>query len=103
MLEPGLAATVINYGPLVSDPAELKKINASILGLFGAQDQGIPPADVKKFSEALEKLGKKVNVHIYEDAGHAFENPNNKKGYRADDAADAWKRTVTFLADTLKK
>src|SRR5436305_9838048 len=38
LLEPGLAATVINYGPLVSDPAELKKINASILGLFGAQD-----------------------------------------------------------------
>jgi hypothetical protein len=24
-------------------------------------------------------------------------------GYRPDDAADAWKRTIVFLADTLKK
>jgi len=40
---------------------------------------------------------------IYPNAGHAFENPNNKTGYRADDAADAWKRTVNFLADNLKK
>ena len=29
--------------------------------------------------------------------------PNNKTGYRADDAADAWKRTVSFLAENLKK
>jgi hypothetical protein len=30
------------------------------------------------------------------------ENPNNKAGYRPDDAADAWKRTVKFLAETLE-
>ena len=35
---------------------------------------------------------------IYPDAGHAFENPNNKTGYRAEDAADAWKHTTSFLA-----
>src|SRR5207237_3844196 len=32
LLEPTLAATVINYGHLVTDQAELKKINAAILG-----------------------------------------------------------------------
>jgi carboxymethylenebutenolidase len=48
-------------------------------------------------------MGKRVEIKIYSDAGHAFENPNNKEGYRAEDAADAWKRTLTFLADTLKK
>jgi carboxymethylenebutenolidase len=103
LLEPALAAAVINYGHLATDPAELKKINAPILGNFGGQDQGIPPADVKKFGEALDKLGKKVDIKIYPDAGHAFENPNNKQGYRADDAADAWKRSLDFLAGTLKK
>jgi carboxymethylenebutenolidase len=103
LLEPTLAATVINYGSLVSDPAELKKINAPILGLFGGQDRGITPEDVKKFSDALDKLGKKADVHIYPDAGHGFENPNNKQGYRAEDTADARKRTMNFLADTLKK
>lgn len=103
LLEPALAATVINYGHLATDPAELKKINAHILGSFGGQDRGITPDDVKKFQEALTRLGKKNDIKIYPDAGHAFENPNNKEGYRADDAADAWKRTLAFLAATLKK
>jgi carboxymethylenebutenolidase len=101
--EPTLATDVINYGHLATDAEALRKINAPILGLFGALDQGIPPHDVKKFGETLEEMGKKVEIKIYDDAGHAFENPNNKDGYRAADAADAWKRTVNFLAETLKK
>src|SRR5580700_6593761 len=101
--EPTLAADVINYGHLATDPEALKKINAPILGLFGAQDHGITPDDVHKFGEALDKMGKKIDVKIYDAAGHAFENPNNKTGYRPDDAADAWKRTVSFLAENLKK
>jgi carboxymethylenebutenolidase len=102
LLEPKLAATVINYGHLVTDPAQLKKINGPILGLFGGQDQGITPDDVKKFQQSMEAAGKKVEVKIYADAGHAFENPNDKKKYRPKDTADAWKRTVEFLAATLK-
>ncbi len=101
--EPDLAAVVINYGHLATDPEALKKINASILGLFGGQDRGITPDDVKKFGATMDQLGKKIDIKIYDDAGHAFENPNNKDGYRAVDAADAWNRTVDFLATTLKK
>ncbi len=100
--EPTLKAAVINYGHLATDPESLKKINAAILGSFGGKDQGIPPEDVKKFEQTLKQAGKKVDIKIYPDAGHAFENPNNKSGYRADDAADAWQRTVNFLASTLK-
>jgi len=101
--EPKLAADVINYGHLATDPAALSKINAPILGLFGALDRGITPDDVKAFGAALDKAGKKIDVTIYPDAGHAFENPNNKDGYRPADAADAWSKTVNFLASTLKK
>jgi carboxymethylenebutenolidase len=103
LLEPTLAATVINYGHLATDASSLKKINAPILGLFGGQDHGITPKDVQEFQAAMKQLGKKVDVTIYPDAGHGFENPNNKDGYRAADTADAWKRTVTFLDGTLKK
>jgi carboxymethylenebutenolidase len=101
--EPELAADVINYGHLATDAAALKRINAPILGLFGAQDRGITPDDVKKFKEQLDQLGKKNDITIYPDAGHAFENPNNKDGYRPKDAADAWDKTVKFLAANLKK
>jgi carboxymethylenebutenolidase len=101
--EPTLAADVINYGHLVTDPDAIKKINAPILGLFGGQDHGITPDDVHKFEAAMKQQGKKIEIKIYDDAGHAFENPNNKDGYRPADAADAWQRTLTFLAENLKK
>ena len=100
--DPKLKATVVNYGHLATDDASLKKINAAILGIFGGQDKGIPVADVNKFESQLKALGKTVEIHIFPDAGHAFENPNNKQGYRAEDAAQAWKLTVDFLAKNLK-
>ncbi len=100
--DPKIRAAVINYGHLATDEAALKKINAAILGIFGGQDRGIPPADVNKFEAQLKALGKTAEIHIFPDAGHAFENPNNKQGYRAEDAAQAWKLTVDFLAKNLK-
>ena len=100
--DPKLKAAVINYGHLASDDATLKKIDAPILGIFGGQDKGITPDDVHKFESQMKALGKTVDIHIFPDAGHAFENPNNKAGYRADDTAEAWKLTVAFLAKYLK-
>jgi carboxymethylenebutenolidase len=100
--EPTLAAAVINYGHLATDPDSLKKVNPALLGIFGGKDRGIPVEDVKKFEQQMKGLGKTVEVVIYPEAGHAFENPNNKAGYRAQDAADAWKRTIAFLNQVLK-
>jgi len=101
--EPTLAADVINYGHLATDAESVRKINAPVLGLFGGQDHGITPDDVHKFEASMKQQGKKIDITIYDDAGHAFENPNNKDGYRGADAADAWKRTVDFLAANLKR
>jgi carboxymethylenebutenolidase len=100
--EPTLAACVINYGRLVTDPSAVQKIHAAVLGNFGAEDRGITPADVEKFENALKAAGKSVDIKIYPDAGHAFENPNNKTGYRGADASDAWRRIVSFFERTLK-
>jgi len=101
--EPSLRAAVVNYGHLATDPKSLGKINAAILGIFGGQDRGIPVDDVRKFEQSLRDLGKSVEIHIYPEAGHAFENPNNASGFRINDAADAWKHTIVFLHDKLKK
>jgi carboxymethylenebutenolidase len=106
--EPRLAADVINYGvydyaSLAKDQAAIKKINAPIVGFFGAQDRGIPTDDLRKFWEQMKSQKKVAVFSIYPDAGHAFENPNNKDGYRPKDAEDAWKKTVAFFEATLKK
>jgi carboxymethylenebutenolidase len=99
--DPKLKVAVINYGHLATDDASLKKINAAILGIFGGQDKGITPADVNKFESQMKALGRTVEIHSFPNAGHAFENPNDQR-YRADDAAEAWKLTVAFLAKCLK-
>ena len=101
--EPTLKAVVINYGGLPTDPESLKKINAAVLGLFGGQDRGIPAESVNKFADELKKDGKKVDVKIYPDTGHAFQNPNNKGGYNEKDAADAYQLQTKFFAENLKK
>jgi carboxymethylenebutenolidase len=100
--EPRLAACVINYGELTTDPAMIEKIKAPLLGNFGADDHGIPPSAVHAFEKALQADGKKIDAKIYDGAGHAFENQNNKRGYRPVAARDAEARTLTFLNKTLK-
>src|SRR5215831_2917531 len=95
--QPKLAACVVNYGWLPSDPALVAKIKAPVMGNFGAEDQGIPPKDVKAFESAMKTDGKITDIKIYDGAGHAFENPNNKQGYRAEAAADAGQRISTFF------
>ena len=100
--DPKLKVAVINYGHLASDKATLRKIRADILGIFGGQDRGITEPDIRKFETEMESLGKKVEIHIYPDAGHGFENPNNKQGYRADDTANVEKLTAEFLSKNLK-
>lgn len=99
---PVLKAVAVNYGALPTDRSELSKIHAAILGNFGGKDQGIPPEAVHAFETAMRALGKSVDVKIYPDAGHAFENPNNKSGYRPQDAADAEARMDRFFAAQLQ-
>jgi len=100
--QPKLAACVVNYGWLPSDAALIAKIKAPVLGNFGAEDQGIPPKDVKAFETAMKADGKTADVKIYDGAGHAFENPNNQQGYRPEAAADAMQRSAGFFQKYLK-
>lgn len=99
---PSLRAVAINYGALETDPTQLKKIHAAILGNFGALDRGITPQDVQDFAAAMKAIGHPVNVKDYPDAGHAFQNPDNKGGYRPADTADADRRMFAFFARYLK-
>lgn len=90
-------ATVIYYGRLQTDPAKLRALDMPVLGLFGARDQSIPVAQVHAFDSAMKQAGVNGEVHIYDNAGHAFANPSGEM-YVPDAAADAWKRTQAFFA-----
>jgi carboxymethylenebutenolidase len=100
--EPKLAACAVNYGAMPTDPSTIARIQAPVLGNFGGLDRGITRDAVYDFERAMKARGKMIDVKIYADAGHAFENPNNKQGYRKDDAVDAWARMLGFFGKTLK-
>jgi carboxymethylenebutenolidase len=99
--EPRVKAAVVNYGHLYGDPSKGLAIHAALLGNFGGTDRGIPAADVKAFAATLKGKGKDVDFKVYDDAGHAFMNPNNKDGYKDADAKDAWSRIDAFFTRTL--
>ncbi len=101
--DPKLKAAFINYGSISTEKATLQPIHASIDGVWGALDKGISADDVRAFAAKMESLGKNIQIKIYADAGHGFENPNNKAGYNAADAEDAFHRQTAFFADKLKK
>jgi carboxymethylenebutenolidase len=91
----------VNYGSLPTKPADIRKINAHTLGIFGSRDRAIPPDRVRAFEKLMTALNKPIEIKIYDNAGHAFENPANKRSYRPEAAADAWFRTLTFLDQSL--
>jgi carboxymethylenebutenolidase len=89
------AGCVIYYGRPEKDIEKLKLLNADVLGIFGSQDKGIPPAVAEELNTNLTSIGKKMTYKIFE-ADHAFANPSNPK-YDAKAAGEAYKMTLDFL------
>lgn len=94
-------ATVIYYGRLVTDASQLELLEMPVLGIFGAEDQGIPVSSVREFETTLDSLGKENQIYVYDGANHAFANPSGQR-YQAEAAADAWSKTTAFLNYYLK-
>ncbi len=100
-LPDSIDAAVIYYGQLVTDPDRLATLDMPILGIFGAEDQGIPVSQVRTFEQRLDSLGANAEIEIYEGAGHAFANPSGER-YVPKAAEDAWQKTLAFFGRYLR-
>ena len=101
LLPEALDAAVIYYGRLQTDPDRLEPLQMPILGIFGALDQNPSVESVREFEAVLQDLGKSIEVHVYENADHAFANPSGRN-YNEAAAEAAWTETVDFLAQALQ-
>jgi carboxymethylenebutenolidase len=98
-----LDATVVYYGGGMELTAEaLKPIAWPVLGVFGDEDKNPSPEQVKTFTTSLNNLGIKNEIYSYPKVGHAFANPSGAN-YAPEPTADAWKKTLAFLDNSLKK
>jgi carboxymethylenebutenolidase len=100
-----LRAVVTCCGRLTTDPALLAPLQASVLGLFAGQDEGISSRTIAQFRAAMEKAGKRlVGIHVYVACGHGFMDPSTAQpaGTQVDDARDdAWAKIHKYLASEL--
>jgi carboxymethylenebutenolidase len=88
----GLSGASSYYGSLVQANAELPPMCPVILHL-GRLDAGIPADEVKA---AVQGAHPQVPVHIYEDAGHGFNNEDPAR-HNNDSAELARKRTLELF------
>ena len=74
-----------------------EKMTAPLLGLFGNDDENPTADQVNRTEAVLKKLGKNYEFHRYDGAGHAFFNHSRASAYRAEQAADGWKKVFAFF------
>ena len=105
-----LKAAAVFYGgrilqPLGGDgPSPLEQtanINASVLGLFGEEDQNPTPADVATIEAELKKHGKTYEFHMYPGCGHGF-HCDARASFRPESARDAWGKAMAWFDKHLK-
>jgi len=97
---PALKAGVAWYGRLVGTPNDLQpqhpidvasSLKAPVLGLYGAEDKGIPPDTVERMEGELKNAGSSSQIVLYPGTPHGF-NADYRPSYRQEQAEDGWKR-----------
>jgi carboxymethylenebutenolidase len=94
-------AVVMYYGAPITDPAQLTRLSAPVLGLYGGLDRGIPVDSVRAMERTLKAAGRTVSINVYADANHAFANPSGQ-AYNAAAATDAWAKSLAFFKANLR-
>jgi carboxymethylenebutenolidase len=96
-----LSAAVVFYGRNPDPIEQVGQIDCPLLGIYGEEDQGIPPSEVERLREALQAAGKTdFDLNIYPGAGHAFFN-DQRQAHDPDASKDAWGKVLAFFGKHL--
>ena len=102
---PNVKAAVAWYGPVLGATTAIQpktatdlagELKAPLLGLYGGKDGGIKVEDVQAAAAKAKAAGKTVELVIYPEAPHGF-HADYRPSYRAEEAADGWKRMLAFF------
>ena len=88
-------ATVVYYGRVNRQAADLANLEGPVLGHFATRDKWITAEMVTAFEAEMTKAGRSFETHWY-DADHGFDAPTGAL-YDQADAQLAWARTLAFF------
>ncbi|MEA2722678.1 MAG: carboxymethylenebutenolidase [Gemmatimonadales bacterium] len=97
---PKLRAAVVAYGP-APDTADLKKIQAPVLGIYGENDERIN-ASLPTVTAEMQSAGKTFTSEVYPGTGHGFLKPG-RQGSDGPQVEKAWARILEFYRARLGK
>jgi carboxymethylenebutenolidase len=97
---PNLKAVVVAYGP-APDSADIKRIKAPVLGVYGENDERIN-ASLPDVAAKMQSAGKTFSYEVYPGTGHGFLKPE-RQGYDTPERERAWKRILEFYRARLGK
>jgi carboxymethylenebutenolidase len=95
---PKVVAAVSYYGPTPQPPSVMSATKAAILGNYGATDTRVD-AGIPDLETAMQ--GKVFEKHLYDGAGHAFNNDTGPS-YNEAAAIAAWDATNEWFATYLR-
>lgn len=102
---PKVKVGVAWYGRLVGNNNELTpknpvdiaaKLKTPVLGLYGAQDGGIPVTTIVQMQDALSKGSSKSEFVLFKNSGHAF-HADYRTSYVEADAKEGWQRCIDWF------
>jgi carboxymethylenebutenolidase len=97
---PRLKAVVVAYGP-PPDTADMKRIKAPVLGIYGEKDERIN-ASLPEVTAAMQSDGKTFTSEVYPGTGHGFLKPG-RQGSDGPQVEKAWTRILEFYRARLGK
>jgi carboxymethylenebutenolidase len=96
--DPDLRGAVIFYGSPPPDD-QIANIRCPVLDFLGSKDARLM-ASLPAFQEKMRAAGKKLDVHVYEGAEHAFFN-DARPAYDGRATRDSFARTLSFFTSVL--
>jgi carboxymethylenebutenolidase len=101
-INPKVKAVVSFYYVMPHGKPDFSKIEAPVMGHFGAGDDFISVDDARSLEQQMIDAGVEADFHLYEGAGHAFFNDTDRLGtHNPEHAAEAWRKTIDFLRENL--
>jgi len=88
----------IDYYGMIPHTDDVRGLKGPIVLFLGSEDPRVTPWAYASFLPDATRYKKRVDVHLYPGAGHAFHRPS-WEGHNPAAAKDAWAKTMVFLSE----